>query len=556
MFYTISYTNAHRHFLTINIQLSNLTKNEVELQLPSWRPGRYELGNFAKNIRDFQVVDEENNPLPFKKKSKDLWVVSNIKGQSVSVTYLYYANEVNAGSCFVDDHLFYVNPIQCCMYQMGKENDALELKLEYPKQYNISLPEYLKKNNNYLFQNFDQLVETPFLASEGLKKISYSIDGFDAVFNIWFEGVQDIPTEKILKDFKAFTKKQLEYFGSLPVKEYDFIFLITPFKSYHGVEHTASTIITLGPDKDLFEPEMYREFLHISSHELYHTWNIKAIRPDVMKPYNLSQENYSKLGFWYEGLTTLMGDLILWESKVFSDEEWNNCLNKYLKVHYFNHGHNHLSVADSSFDTWLDGYQIGIPNRKVSIYQDGALCMLMIHAAILEHTAGNQSLHTVMKDLYSNLDVLQNGFSEQFLLETLINAGGEKVSEIIKNYVYGTEDYTLGILEACDYFGWTFILDDNEDVITGILGVQTVKQKEGLKIVKAIEGGLADENKMAVGDVITKINGKSSQENFDNCSSPLTVEFKSKYKTETVEITFDLEYISGYKIYKINCIAD
>ncbi len=558
MHYHISYTNPHRHFIKITIQTPTLKSDHFDLQLPSWRPGRYELGNFAKNIRDFQVTDEQGTELDFNKQTKDLWQVQDVNGKALTISYLYYANEVNAGSCFVDDHLFYVNPIQCCMYNPGTEHKALTLSLDYPETYTISLPEYLKNGDTYTFEHFDRLVETPFLASEGLHKLTYQIDGYNELFNIWFEGVTDVPKDRILEDFRKFTKLQLDYFGSLPVKEYDFIFLITPFKSYHGVEHTASTIITLGPDKELFEPKMYREFLHISSHELYHTWNIKALRPSVMKPYNLSKENYSKLGFWYEGLTTLMGDLILWESGVFNDEAWNTCLNGYLKVHYFNHGYLNLSVADSSFDTWLDGYQIGIPNRKVSIYQDGALCMLMIHAAIKLHSENKQSLHTVMRDLYENKDVLQQGFSESFLKQTLIDAGGDKVKEILTSYVYGTEDYIVGILEACDYLDWTLILEDNDQLFSGILGIQVVKSFNGVKVIKSIEGGLADIYGIAVGDHIREINGKQAvvDMKLESETDKYYLKVETKYKTFDVEIPSAEENCVGYKLYKIDCIQN
>lgn len=556
MHYHISYTNPHRHFLNITIQTGVIKDKCFDLQLPSWRPGRYELGNFAKNIRDFKAVDEFGTTLKSEKITKDLWRVNNVEGKTLTISYLYYANEVNAGSCFVDDHLFYVNPIQCCMYNPGTETQPLQLSLDYPDTYKVSLPESLKTDTSYTFNSFDLLVETPFLASESLEKISYQIDGYDVMFNIWFEGVEDIPEGRILDDFKKFTKIQLDYFGSFPVKEYDFIFLITPFKSYHGVEHTASTMITLGPDKELFEPKMYREFLHISSHELYHTWNIKALRPAVMKPYDLSKENYSKLGYWYEGLTTLMGDLMLWESGVFDDKAWNTCLDGYLKVHYFNHGHKHLSVADSSFDTWLDGYQIGIPNRKVSIYQDGALCMLMIHAAIMSHSRGEQSLHTLMRSLYENQEVLENGFTEEFLIQTLIEFGGEQVSTILNDYVYGTEDYIVGVLEACDYLGWTLIMDDNMDLFSGVLGIQVINDAKGVKIMKAIEGGLADTHGVAVGDYILEVNGKTPVVNLnaDSEKGIYLLKVETKYKTFEVEIIATEENKVGYNVYKIDCV--
>lgn len=555
MHYHISYSNPHRHFIKISIKTQVVEKDYFDLQLPAWRPGRYELGNFAKNIRDVQAADDSGQSLEIEKLTKDLWRIHNTNQKALSISYLYYANEVNAGSCFLDEHLFYVNPIQCCMYNPDTEQEGVTLTLDIPNNYTLSLQERLKNGNSYHFNSFDHLVETPFLASETLNKFSYQIEGYDVLFNIWFEGVSNIPKERILEDFKKFTTLQLEYFGGFPVKEYDFIFLITPFKSYHGVEHTSSTMITLGPDTELFEPKMYREFLHISSHELYHTWNIKALRPSVMQPYDLSKENYSRLGYWYEGLTTLMGDLLLWESGVFSDKEWNDCLNGYLKVHYFNEGNKHLSVADSSFDTWLDGYQIGIPNRKVSIYQDGALCMLMIHAAIKLNSNNKESLHTVMRNLYDNPEVLKNGFTEEFLKETLVKAGGEQVEQILKDYVYGTEDYIAGVLEACDYLRWILILDDNKDLYSGVLGVQIVENENGVKITKSIDGGLADEHKLAVGDIILEINGSKPNKEFnvEDLVGKYHLKVKTKYKVFETEIKTSEENIVGYKTYKIDC---
>ena len=131
MHYHISYSNPHRHFIKISIQTQVVEKDYFELQLPAWRPGRYELGNFAKNIRDVQALDEEGQPLEIEKLTKDLWRIHNTNQKALSISYLYYANEVNAGSCFLDDHLFYVNPIQCCMYHPGTEQDALNVNIRF-----------------------------------------------------------------------------------------------------------------------------------------------------------------------------------------------------------------------------------------------------------------------------------------------------------------------------------------------------------------------------------------------------------------------------------------
>ena len=187
-----------------------------------------------------------------------------------------------------------------------------------------------------------------------------------------------------------------------------FIFQITPYKSYHGVEHTKNTVLLLGPAEDIMD-ERYEDLLGVCSHELYHTWNIKAIRPKEMLPYNYTKENYFRTGFVAEGVTTYMGDLMLYNSSVFNWDEFIKTQNQNLERHLMNYGRFNLSVADSGFDNWLDGYKIGAPDRKVSIYPDGALCMLMIDLEIIHNTNGKSSLHTVMKDLYNNFRIKRKG---------------------------------------------------------------------------------------------------------------------------------------------------
>ena len=118
---------------------------------------------------------------------------------------------------------------------------------------------------------------------------------------------------------------------------------------------------------------LYSELLGVSSHELYHAWNIKTIRPKAMHPYRFREENYSRLGYIYEGVTTYMGDLYLLKSGVFTLSEYLKELEQQFQRHFDNPARFYTSVGDSSFDTWLDGYISGAPGRKLSIYVEGCL---------------------------------------------------------------------------------------------------------------------------------------------------------------------------------------
>ena len=185
----------------------------------------------------------------------------------------------------------------------------------------------------------------------------------------------------------------------------------------------------------------YEDLLGVCSHELYHTWNIKAIRPEEMYPYDYTKENYFKTGFVAEGVTTYMGDLMLYNSGVFNWEEFIKTQNQNLERHLTNYGRYNLSVADSGFDSWLDGYKLGAPNRKTSIYPDAALCMLMIDLEIIRNTDGNESLHSVMKELYEDYALKGKGYSEDDFRNICVKYGGLKAAEIFENHIYGVEDY-------------------------------------------------------------------------------------------------------------------
>ena len=129
------------------------------------------------------------------------------------------------------------------MYVVGRENEKYSLELDLPKDYQIACG--IKDNNGILVaDNFDVLAESPFIASNSMQYINYEVE--EVTYHIWIQGTCQPKLEKLSADFKAFTIEQVKSFGSLPVDDYHFLFQITPYRSYHGVEHTNSTVILMG----------------------------------------------------------------------------------------------------------------------------------------------------------------------------------------------------------------------------------------------------------------------------------------------------------------------
>jgi len=513
-YYLFSYSHPHRHFIDIDMTVDVRGEEYLYFQLPSWRPGRYELGNFASNIQKWSAYSEKGQQLPFQKITKDKWRVETKDAKRVTITYNYYANQLDAGSTYLDEQQLYVNPVNCCMYVVDRINEECTIELEVPEDYKIACSlEKISKHSMKAFC-FDSLVESPFIASNTLQYDVYEVEGIS--FHLWFQGHSTPPFKKIKKDFKAFTQEQIACFGGFPCSEYHFLFQITPYKSYHGVEHTNSTVILLGSEKDVFE-DRYDDLLGISSHELYHTWNIKAIRPDEMFPYDYTKENYSRLGYVSEGVTTYMGDLMLYRSGVFNWEQFAKTQNENLKRHLENEGRYNMSVADSSFDTWLDGYKIGIPNRKTSIYTEGALCMLMIDSLIISHSEGKHSLHDVMRILYNDYALKSKSYNEDDFQSLCVQYGGLEVAQVFNQHIYGTEDYLPSLKIILPKIALQINFLENPSLTARLFGFLTAKIEGKTIIKKMLNGSFSDKAGMAVEDEILSVNGKLIEKSINDC---------------------------------------
>jgi predicted metalloprotease with PDZ domain len=434
MKYIFSLPSPFERFVTVEIQIGKEhTATEFQLQLPAWRPGRYELGNFAKNIRNFNVVDASGAVVAYRKLSKDLWSISPAGGP-VKVTYSYFASQPDAGACWVDHDQLYINPIHCCMYIPGRENEKCEVSVNVPANWNVATG--MKSIGPHQFEtvDFHELVDSPFIASPSLQHGEYTVNNIK--FHIWIQGECRPDWLRVIRDFEAFSNVQLKMMKTFPVSEYHFLVQILPFPFYHGVEHTTSTVLAMGPGYNFMKNEFYNDFLGVASHELFHVWNVKAIRPAEMYPYDYTKENYASTGYVYEGVTTYYGDLFLARSGYFTLdgllEEYSVRLQKHMdNPGRFNHG-----VAQSSFDTWLDGYVPGVPGRKVSIYDEGCLIAWMLDFMIRSATDSSRSLDNVMQALYFDFAQKGRGYTAEDFRQLCEAAAGRNFDAFFDQYVY------------------------------------------------------------------------------------------------------------------------
>lgn len=510
--YTIFQKNPASHYVYFTMEFETKGAATIQMQLSAWRPGRYELGNFAKNIKKLEAFDANGVALKHTKLNKDLWEIETHGASNIKVTYSYYSAELNAGACYADVEQIYLNPVHCCFYIVGRENENYELHLETPHDYKIACS--LKKNGSILYAaNYDELAESPLIASAKLQTESYEVKSVK--FYLHFNGDCKPNFEKIKQDFIKFTEYQLKFWGSFPFDEYHFLFQITPFKFYHGVEHFKNTVIALGPGYELNNGKMYEDLLGVSCHELFHVWNIKTIRPLEMLPYNYTRENYAITGFVYEGFTTYYGDKNLYSSGAFELGQYFETLEERLDKHFNNYGRFNLSVAESSWDTWLDGYVPGAPYRKTNIYDEGSLIAFMLDVMIMEATDNTRSLKDVCVELYQNFGKKGVGYSYNDIVNLCSKYSGKDLAAFFNSYVKSASDFEEALVPCFRYLGLELKKIDNPLLNERLFGFKTIDNGTFAKVSLVAPYSPAWKAGLFANDDIIAVNGMVVRNNLN-----------------------------------------
>lgn len=547
MNYYFSFSNPQSKYIDIEFMVDVIGDDTTLICAPAWRPGRYELGNFAKNIQQWKAYNEKGKPLKFYKTDKNSWLVETKGIKLLTVKYNYYAAQLDAGACWLDEEQLYINPIHCALYVKKKLNQPCNVNVKVPKDWQIACSLFNAGNNNFLAEDFHELVDSPFIASPSVKHFTYTYNRIK--FHIHIQGDYNPESEKLIADFKDFTRVQFEMMHEFPkttngklITDYHFIIQALPFEFYHGVEHLKSTVLAIGPAKELHKKNLYNELIGVASHELFHVWNIKSIRPKEMLPYDYSKENYARTGYVYEGITTYYGDLVLARSGFFTLKEYLHEIALRFQKHVRNTGRFNYSVAQSSFDTWLDGYTPGVPGRKTSIYDEGSLIALMIDFIVRKNTDGLKSLDDVMQMMFNKFGKLNVGYTETDFKNICEEVSGVSFEDFFAVYINSPTSYEDKLTELLDYAG--LLVNDesckiNNESFFGLL----LKNKDGRSVVM----GVANDSpayyaKITVGDEILAINEYSIDSDFQN---RLMENGRVKFKFKSGELIKDIELLKS-----------
>lgn len=516
--YTVSMPRPETHYFEISGRIENVAGPQLRLVMPVWTPGSYLVREFARNVQDFSA-SAEHKALAWEKVSKNVWQVATDGASVVEVKYRVYANDLGVRTSDLDDEHGYFNGANLFFYPEGRLQEPYKLTV-VPKgdwQVATGLDPIEGEPNAFLAPDYDVLVDSPVEMSR-FEVLEFSVRGVP--HKIVIHGPTRFDRGRMAGDIRKVVEKQVELFGDIPYKRYVFL-LHAGLGGGGGLEHLNSTSLQTG--KLSFRKERdWEGFLSLVSHEFFHLWNVKRIRPRALGPFNYTQENYTRVLWFSEGVTDYYADLILARAGLVTPKRYLKMVAKAIYTYRGTPGRLVQSASASSFDTWIKQYRPdeNSVNSSISYYDKGYMLGLLLDMEIRSRTSGARSLDDVMRYLNENFAKKGVGFPEEELPKIVEQLSGASVDQFWRDYVDGTRELPFeGYLEGAGLLLASKPMpDDKEDrekINTVSFGVIHEEQGGKLMVQSVLTGSPAELGGINAGDEILALDGiRVSAENF------------------------------------------
>ncbi|MFP8818403.1 M61 family metallopeptidase [Acinetobacter johnsonii] len=505
--YQIEFDDYRQHL--IHVTLRFVADPTQVLSLPTWIPGSYLIREFSKHIESVRAYDEEGRLLEIQKFEKNKWRLFNTDHELITVEYDVYAYDLSVRGAYVDQNRLYVNPACACLGLEGQEDKAVEVELFLPDELKhfqlatgMASKSLVKGRFTLKAKNYAELIDAPFELAEQTR-FSFEAKGIPHEFVV--SGKHAMNAARMQQDIEKICATEISMFGSAPFSNYTFMTMATA-NSYGGLEHPNSTSL-ISPREDLpkaNEPEEpsedYQRFLGLCSHEYFHSWLVKFIRPENFVNYDLNKEGYTSLLWIFEGFTSYYDDLILLRSGVISQASYIKLLKTQIDRYLQNPGRFVQSVSESSFDAWVKFYRQdeNSNNAGTSYYNKGCLVALCLDLGL---RLRGSSLDALMCKLYENA---QKGIQvhERTIVELCNELTGDNWIEQINHLINTTDELPLD--QLFPEFGLSYSLKNDKSLP---LGLKLVDKPEGVLVQSARRDGAAAQAGLSAHDVIIAIDG-------------------------------------------------
>jgi predicted metalloprotease with PDZ domain len=395
------------HFVHIALGVESGGAPSIDVAMPAWSPGAYNIHNAWRNVQEFSASDETGAQLKFEKTDKQTWRIYRHSGRTITARYkLYLRNDYN-------DELCYLRGPSVFMYVVGKRPYPLagpvKIKLEAPASWRIQTgmdpgPE----PNTFVADSYDTFIDASIVVGPDWEQTQFEYQGVP--YYLVFLGKGEYDKEKITRDVKTVVSYLVDLMGGAPYKKYVFFLRARPGMGSGGLEHLNSTDMAMPSSAFHSTWRFYSQFLFVAAHEFFHLWNVKRIRPAVLGPFDYSLEQHTRNLYVSEGMTSYWATIGLKRSGLWSRKDYFDNLATQITTLQSAPGRKIMSVELSSWDTWGRGDNAA--NNRIDYYNKGELIGNLLDLEIRHRTQNQRSLTDVFLYLLKHHGLPKPGFEE------------------------------------------------------------------------------------------------------------------------------------------------
>lgn len=490
--YTIAVLQPHTHLIDVTVHVvPSAEMRSLLLQMPVWTPGSYLVREYARHVRDFSV-EQGGVACQWHKQDKATWAVVGFDtAQALTVHYRVYAYDLSVRTNHVDETHAFFNPAALVMAVVGMR-DAFSLTVRTKADWRVATqlegaiaPQKHAEESvwQYVVPDYDALYDAPFEIGTHRQRHFWVKDALHEVV-LWGSGNEDL--EVLVHDIERAVRAVMGHFRTVPYRRYVFILHLAD-GMYGGLEHCASTVCLV--DRWGFvRPSDYERILGLITHEFFHTWNVKQIRPAPLGPFDYQHENYTRQLWLVEGVTSYYDNLIMCRSGMISPTRYLELLAADILSVQRTPGRHVQSLAEASFDAWIRYYRPdeNSVNVSVSYYVKGAVVAFALDMLIRRQSQGQASFDDVLRALETRYPLSVPGIPEDDTMERLIaevcHIEYACVAQFFAAYIYGKEELPYAeMLATVGLYAQWYHTDD----ITAGMGV-TVRQDGHRLVVSAV----------------------------------------------------------------------
>jgi predicted metalloprotease with PDZ domain len=507
--YCVEAADLHAHLFKVTLTLDQPAARQT-VSLPVWIPGSYLVREFSKNLQNL-VAMQGRKKIAITQRDKCTWDMDCTPGQALVLSYEVYAFDASVRTAWLDSQRGFFNGTSLCLRVHGVEEKKHQLQLKPVKgqatwQAATGMPPVkVDKKGFGLYQanNYSDLVDCP-VELGSFWSGQFTACGIPHRFVV-AGALPSFDGQRLLADTQKICEAEIRFWhGSgksagkkAPHKNYLFM-LNAVHEGYGGLEHKNSTALIcnradLPRQNAPHTNEGYTTLLGLISHEYFHTWNVKQLRPDALAQYDFTQENYTPLLWFFEGFTSYYDDLLLRRAGLIDDATYFKLLGKTILQVQQTPGRLVQTVAQASFDAWVKYYRQdeNTLNATVSYYTKGSLVALCLDLALRQE---GQTLDNVMRGLWKRCHA--GPMREQDLLDELQSLTGRSWKKELSSWVHSTEELPLRDLLS----GQGVEISAETAPMTQRLGLRVSEILGSLQIKGVLRGSAAEKAGLAAGD--------------------------------------------------------